>query len=289
LVKPTPQRSLELLSHFSLRSQYRLGDLLSLVLRYTSNRVSRQARHNIRLCFADMAPAEKQALYREAIRHTCYAMTELAAVWCWPVDRVLAKVASTDVCAEFEQSSQARIILAPHLGSWETLAVWLGKNCGSMFLYKRRKSKNRDLDQFIIEARARSGGEPVSTKKAGLRRLLIGLKKGGSVVILPDQKPSSNKARIDANFFGKRAPTTTLVNTLCRKVDCDVFIATASRSSPAGEFSLCIQPLGHARLAGDDGANARYMNDQIEQLVRQHLGQYQWGYSRFSNRVYESV
>ncbi len=261
--------------------------MISLVLRNTSNQVSRQARENIRLCFADLDRAGQQALYHEAMRHTCYAMTELAAIWCWPVERVLARITSIDVCDEFEQSSQSRIILVPHLGSWETLAVWLGRHYNAIMLYKRRK--NREVDSFIKQVRARSGGELVPTKKHGLRQLLIGLKAGRSLMILPDQRPGGKKAYIESSFFGFSAPTTTLVQNLCSKIDCDVFIASVCRSAPPGEFSLRIRPLEQARLAADDVDSAQYMNDQIEALVRQHPAQYQWGYRRFDSRAYAAA
>lgn len=281
------QRWLELLSRFSLRNQYRLAELISLFLSNTSNQVSRQARANIRLCFADLEPSAQRVLYRDVMRHTCYAMTELAAVWCWPVERVLERITSADICDEFLRSSRARIILAPHLGSWETLALWLGHNSNAIMLYKRRK--NRELDSFIRQARARSGGSLVPTKKRGLRQLLIGLKDGKSLMILPDQKPGGKKAYIESRFFGFSAPTTTLVQNLCSKIDCDVFIANMCRSEPPGEFSLQIRPLEHARLAADDIASAQYMNDRIEALVRRQLAQYQWGYRRFDSRVYAAA
>jgi len=286
--KPAVQYWLELLSHASLRTLYRLGDAIAFVVRYTSNRVTRQTRQNIAVCFPELGKREQKALYQNVIRHTCYALTELPALWCWPPDRVMERINTVDVCDSFGQSTRGQIILAPHIGAWETLSVWLGETTSNpMYLYKRRK--NRDLDQFIIQARARTGGVPVSTKKSGLRQLLVGLKKGSCVTILPDQKPRDNKVRIESSFFALSAPTTTLVHSLCSKIDCDVFIAAVIRSSPAGEFSLSIQPLEHARLGGDQIESAQYMNDQIEHLARRFLGQYQWSYRRFSNRVYESV
>ena len=275
------------MSHFSLRTLYRVAEMIAPVLRNTPNQVSRQMRSNISLCCADLEPREQRQLYRDAMRHTCYAMTELAAVWCWPVDRVLERITSIDICPEFETSGRARIVIAPHLGSWETLAVWLGKHYQPIMMYKRRK--NKALDQYIKQARARSGGTLVPTKKHGLRQLLLGMKQGGSLMILPDQKPGGNKARIDSSFFGVSAPTTTLVQNLCTKVDCDVFIAAVCRSTPAGEFNLLIRPLDAALLAGDEAGSAQYMNDQIEALVRENLAQYQWGYRRFSNRSYASL
>jgi Kdo2-lipid IVA lauroyltransferase/acyltransferase len=286
--KPAAQHSLELLSHLSLRSLYRVADAMALVLQYSSNRATRQARQNIAACFPELDSRARKALYKEVIRNTCRALFELPALWCWPPDRVMERVSRVEVCDEFQQSTRGRIILAPHIGAWEVLSVWLGKTVSDpMYLYKRRR--NRDFDEFIKQARARTGGVPVSTKKSGLRQLLVGLKKGGCVTILPDQKPSFKKVRIESSFFGLSAPTTTLVHTLCSKIDCDVFTATVIRSSPPGDFSLSIQPLEHARLGADKIESAQYMNDEIEKLARRHLEQYQWTYRRFSSRVYESL
>jgi KDO2-lipid IV(A) lauroyltransferase len=287
LGKPLVQHGLELLSHLSLRSLYRLGDLLALIVGNTPNRVSRTARQNIALCFPELDRAAAKRLYRQVIRHTCYSAIEVAAVWCWPMDKIGAHITEVEVCDSFEQSSRGRIILLPHLGSWETLAVWLGQRCNVMYLYKR--NKNRAVNEFVREARARTGGVPIPTKKHGLRQLLVGLKRGGSAVILPDQRPRQNKVQIASSFFGHDAPTTTLVQNLCAKLDCDVFIAMVYRSSPPGNFGICIEPLDHDRLAAEPEASALYMNEQIEQRVRRFPEQYNWGYRRFSNQVYDSA
>ncbi len=278
---------MELLARLSLHAQYRLGKWLAWLLRNTGNQLSRQTRESIRVCFADETPTERERLYRESMRQTCYAMTELGAIWGWPPERVLAQITQQDICAEFGQSTRGRIVLAPHLGSWETLAVWLGRTCQAMMLYKRMR--NRSLDAYISTARARSGGTLVPTKKHGLRKLMIELREGGSLMILPDQRPAKNKARIESTFWGFPAPTTTLVQNLCAKIDCDVFLATVYRSDPPGEFGLRILPLSHARLAGDETESAAYLNQQIELLARDYVEQYQWGYRRFDDEVYAAV
>ena len=114
--------------------------------------------------------------------------------------------------------------------------------------------------------------------------------KASSLVPMPElnanQKPGAGKARIESELFGVNAPTTTLVRNLCSKVDCEVFLATIYRSSPPEEFGLTIQPLDRECLAGEEISSARYMNDRIEQLVRQFPEQYQWSYRRFSNKAY---
>ena len=285
--KPLLQRLLELLSRGSLRTQYRIGNWLALVVGSFPNQVSRQTRHNLALCFPVLDPAERKRLYREVMRQICYSGTELGALWHWPGERVEQQITRVEVCEQFDQAEGGRIILAPHLGSWEALSVWCGNRFESMYLYKRRK--NKKVDAYVKQARARTGGIPVPTKKHGLKQALVGLRKGSSLVILPDQKPSSNKARIPSEFFGLDAPTTTLVHSLCSRLDCPVFIAVVYRSSPPGEFSLHIESLDRERLAGDAEDSARYMNEAIEQRVRRRPEQYQWGYRRFSNFVYDNA
>jgi KDO2-lipid IV(A) lauroyltransferase len=282
--KSAIQHILELLAHFPLRFQYRLGDGIAFIIRCIPNRYSRLMRQHIKLCLPELDQSAQTQLYRQALRHTVYTFTELGAVWCWPAEKILRRVTTVDICEEFHQAAGCKIILAPHLGSWETLGIWLGQNCDAIILYKRLK--NKALDSFVRQVRGRTGGMPVPTKKRGLRKLLIGLHDGHNLMTLPDQKPGGGKARIESEFFGVNAPTTTLVKNLCSKVDCEVFIATIYRSSPPGEFSLTIQPLDRNRLVIDETTSAQYMNDKIEQLVRQFPEQYQWSYRRFSNKAY---
>lgn len=241
-------------------------------------------RQHIQLCLPELDRSSQQWLYRETTRQTVYVFTELAAVWYWPADKILDRVTTIDICEEFHQTRRCKIILAPHLGSWEILGIWLGQNCNAIILYKRLR--NKALDKFVRLMRGRTGGTPVPTKKSGLRKLLIGLRAGKDVMILPDQRPGGGKARIESEFFGINAPTTTLVRNLCSKVDCEVFLATIYRSSPPGEFGLTIQPLDRERLARDETESAQYMNDKIEEMIKRFPEQYQWGYRRFSNKAY---
>ena len=66
--KPLAQHCLELLSHASLRTLYRLGDFLALLVGNIPNRVSSTARQNIALCFPELDVGAQRRLYRQAIR-----------------------------------------------------------------------------------------------------------------------------------------------------------------------------------------------------------------------------
>lgn len=285
--KPAAQILLELLSGLSLRNQYRFADLVSFFVNHIPNQLARQARENIQLCFAEESQAWQKRLARESIRHTSYSLFELAAVWCWPASRILAVVDEQQVSEAFSASSKGKIVIAPHLGSWELLNIWLAQRGETLSLY--RPLRNPGYAQFVLDSRSRNGAELVPTTTAGLRKLLRGLQQGSTLMLLTDQKPAAKKNSVDAAFFGRQASTTTLVNSLARKVDCDVFIAAACRSEPAAKFDLVIQPLQTERLAGEARASTQYMNDQIELLARQCPAQYQWTYRRFTANEYKQL
>ena len=266
---------------------YWIGDLIGFFGNRIPNQLSSVADQNIRLCLGGLNRDKQKSLKTEAIRHTCYSMTELASVWCWPPEKILARVTSEVVCDEFTNSKKGKIVIAPHLGSWELLNIWLASNTRLLSLYKPRD--NVAIDEFILKSRSRNGAQLVPTNTAGLRQIIKGINHGDTIMILPDQKPGYGTAEISARFFGHSAPTIPLVRNICVKQDCDVFIAVMYRQQPRGKFGLKIESLAYDNLAAGEIESAQYLNDQIERLVRLHLDQYQWGYKRFAHSEYQSL
>ena len=270
---------LKLLAVFPPGLLYYVADILSIFITLIPNRTSRLILKNIRMCFPDLDPVEQKRLHRSTIRHFCYSIFELPAIWCWSADKILARITQIDVCDSFEHSKKARIIIAPHLGSWELLVLWLAKQNNFMCLYKPQPQLS--VDQFILKARSRNGVQMLPIDSSGLRQLSRGLKQGKTAMILPDQRPRKDKVRLMSRFFGHEAPTTPMVHNLCRRIDCDVFIATLVRNRNQGDFHLHIKALEHGKIAAEQQQSLDYMNKEIEELIKQYPEQYQWGYSRF--------
>ncbi|MFV2031595.1 MAG: lysophospholipid acyltransferase family protein [Gammaproteobacteria bacterium] len=285
--KPAIQILLELLSHSSIKTQYRIGAILGFFASRIPNQLSTLTESNIRLSLGGLNREKQQSLKQDAIRHTCYSLTELAAVWCWPAEKILARIETKNVCDQFRDSGKGRIVIAPHLGSWELLNLWLASETRLWSLYK--SPKNPAADRFILQARSRNGAQLAPTDASGLRKIIRGIKQGDTIMVLPDQRPRAGRAQVESRFFGRIAPTTPLVRNICRKVDCDAFIAVMYRQHAIGTFGLSIEPLAHDRLAADEQESAQYLNDEIEKRVKLHLAQYQWGYKRFERSEYLSL
>jgi len=227
-----------------------------------------------------------RTLCRETLKHSCYFACELAAIWCWPIEKVLAMTVSTNVCKSFASSQKSRIVIVPHLGNWELLNLWLASQYEFMSLYKPQD--NPSTDQFVFNARSRNGAVLLPVDAPGLKQLSKGLRQGRNAMILPDQRPKKGKARILSKFFGYPAPTTPLIHSLCKRLDCDVFLATAFRDVGSGQFDITVKALELNKLSQDQQTSLDYMNSEIEALTRQHPEQYQWGYSRFKRSTYRS-
>ena len=242
------------------------------------------AQQNILLCFPGKSAVDQNKIIKQSINHTVCSFIELAALWYKPIDHVLSQVTLKSIPESFYHSTQAKIIIAPHFGSWELLNLWLAKHDCIYSLYKPAKSKT--TNHFILNGRTRTGAHLIPTSTAGLRNLINALKNHNSVMILPDQRPAWQSSQLDSVFFGHTAPTTTLINKLTKKIDCSVFIAAAIRTDNSKKYKIHIEELKKEQLNGDPQISVDYLNKQIERFIATDIEQYQWSYRRFSDKTY---
>lgn len=272
------------LSLCSLGCLFRLARILAFIVARTRNQLTTQTRQNIQLCFAEFNPAQQHKLINNSLVHTCCALLELAALWHKPIDAVLARITHRDIDPQFVDSQKAKIIIAPHHGSWELLNLWLAQQGPLYALYK--PARKASLDQYIHARRTRNGATLVPANTAGLRTLLQGLKKHATCMILPDQKPAANMAQTPSLFYGHAADTGLLVKKLASKLDCEIYLAAVTRNLDQANYQLSIQALDREAIVADDETSARYLNQAIESLISQQVCQYQWPYRRFTESVY---
>jgi KDO2-lipid IV(A) lauroyltransferase len=278
---------LKALSLLSLGGLYRIADFFDPFIATFPNRASRLIRQNIQLCFPDLNSDEQRQLCRLTIRHSCYSAFELAAVWCWPVEKILARITSENVCGSFHASKKGRIVVVPHLGNWELVNLYLAQQGDLVSLYKTQT--NAAVDSLLLTARSRNGAHLMPANISGLRQLSLALKQGKTVMILPDHRPEKNKSQLMATFFGVEAPVAPLIYKFCKRIDCDIFIATIFRNRDDASFHLDLNELEHEKITVDQQSGLNYLNSQLEFLIKQHPEQYQWAYRRFDPSTYHAL
>jgi len=259
-----------------------LAQLCGWLLWLTASRARKTTETNLALCFPSMVAAQRQTLARQSLVETMKLSLEMGPAWIWPAERAIAlidRVEGRELIDAARNAGRGVVILAPHIGNWELLGLWLGKHYQAIHLYQPPKSPL--LDRLIRTARSRSGAQVVATDKKGVATLLKGLKNGAITGILPDQEPDASGG-VFAPFFGVNALTATLAANLARKTNA-VMLAVYVKRTDDG-YALVIEPVDDSVMSEDETVAATAVNRAVEICVHAVPAQYQWEYKRFKAR-----
>ncbi len=241
------------------------------------SRAARTTRKNIRLCFPELADAQSELLARRSLQQTSYLIAEAGMFFHWPRRRWadLLSVSGAEHIETARAAGRGVLILAPHFGNWECLALYLGEHSVTALYDPPRITS---LEKPLRAARERSGVRMLPIDRRGLRSIYEALSAGEVTALLPDQVPSRNSG-VYAPFFGVPALTMTFAHRLIHRTRPSVLLGVARRA--ASGFSVEFSPLPEEIHSDDAVISATVMNQAIEELVRTDPAQYQWEYKRF--------
>lgn len=239
----------------------------------------RITRENIELCFPQLDPAASNRLIRASLIESGKMLFETGAVWLrdfsWVKSKILA-VHRRDILDDALAEGKGVVLLAPHLGNWEVLGLYLSEIPTATFLYQPPDIDT--LEKIIREGREKAGATLVPTNRRGVLALLKVIKAGGFTGILPDQVPDAAGGEF-APFYGVPALTMTLVNSLRERSDARVVAAYAERVK--GGFEIHFVPAAAGIDAADTLTALTALNQTVEACVNAIPAQYQWEYKRF--------
>jgi KDO2-lipid IV(A) lauroyltransferase len=259
-----------------------LGYLLGQYLARSDSASGRVTRENLRLCMPQLPASERELLARASLVETARAMLETGAVWLrdyrW-VERRIVAVEGLELAQAALADARGLIILAPHLGNWEVLGLYLSTLGPITSLYQ--PPDNPVLEQIVRHSREKVGATLVPTNRQGVTALLKTLKSGGFTAILPDQVPEPSGGAF-APFFGVPALTMTLVHNLVQRTHSQVLMAYARRVP--GGFVIVFRHAAEGIGGDDEQRSLAQLNSSIEACVRAVPAQYQWEYKRFKKQ-----
>ncbi len=212
---------------------------------------------------------------------------ELPKIWC--SENVVHSV-DINGFSEIEKllnRGRGLICLSPHLGSFELVPKVFSTTTPISILYK--PSKNARLDRILRELRPTRNITMVEPDFSGVKKLLIALKKGEIVGLLPDQVPPLDYG-VTKLFFGKPAYTMTLAAKLMLKTNSPV-VWTYVNYKKNG-WRVNIKSWNYENLSKKNICQiTKEINKKIEELVLEEPESYLWGYDRYktpkklSNRI----
>ena len=161
---------LNLLARLPLLWMHRIGRLIGWFFMLIPNRERLHAEINLRICFPELTNAERRSLCERSLMQAGRTFTEMAAVWLWPIERVMGLVRSVSGAHHLEREpGQGLIVLAPHLGCWEIAGLYLASLGEVTTLY--RPPRKPALNPLIRKARERNGAKLVPTDSQGVKQL----------------------------------------------------------------------------------------------------------------------
>lgn len=273
---------LRLLALLPLRTLHALGAAIGRLLLWRRGRTVHNTAVNLEIARPGLPAAAREAMLREAMVEAGKSVTEIIKVWGGGARRSLGLVREVRGAELFDAALAAGkgvIIAAPHLGCWELLNYWLCSRTPMAILY--RPPRIAAIEQLLRKVRGSLAPEQVRAEGAGVRTLYKRLAGGGTVGILPDQKPRAGDGQV-APFFGRPALTMVLLPRLAARTGATVLFAFAERLPHGEGFRIHLLP------APDDLANADLelacgaLNHGVESCVERAFAQYQWQYKRYS-------
>ncbi|GGY30189.1 lipid A biosynthesis lauroyl acyltransferase [Rhodanobacter panaciterrae] len=273
---------LRLLALLPLRVLHGIGGGLGRLLLWRRGRMVHNTAVNLRIAQPSLDDAGQAALLHEVMVESGKSASEIVKVWGAGAERALELVREVRGAALLDAAlatGKGVIIAAPHLGCWELLNYWLCRRTPMAILY--RPPRIAAIEGLLRKVRGALAPEQVRADGAGVRTLYKRLAAGGTVGILPDQKPRAGEGQF-APFFGRQALTMVLLPRLAARTGATVLFAFAERLPRGAGYRIHLLPAAPGLADADLGIACCALNQGVQNCVELAFAQYQWQYKRYS-------
>jgi KDO2-lipid IV(A) lauroyltransferase len=239
---------------------------------------------NVRMCFPDWTDGQRARFIRRYYRNISYSFYCLGLAWFGSDKRLrrVAKLVGHEHCLKALEAGSNVILLAPHTVGMEVGGIRLAMDQPAIYLYS--KPKNDLIHEALYYYRTRHSGVGIA-RFDSLRPLIKDMKSGLPFYYLPDQDPDrSTMDYVFVPFMGVQAATFTAPARIA-KITKAVVLPCYSRQLSFGRgFEFVINPPMKDFPSGDNMADARAINAEMEKIIEAMPDQYLWSYRRFKTR-----
>lgn len=258
-----------------------IGNVFGFLLYLLAKRRRRIATINLRLCFPDMGDDERARLVRDHFMMFGRGIIERTILW-WSSAERIRKLIRVEGVEHFDAiKDKPSILLTPHFVGMDVGGQWIAQHTDTVCMYANQKS--RYLTELLKSKRARFRNQRLFARQEGLRPIIKGMRAGMPLIYPPDQDQGIKDGAF-IPFFGVPAATMASVPRIAQMTGAKV-VPSITRVLPGGQgYVLTFYPAWENYPSGDDIADARRMNEFIEQRVLEMPEQYFWVHKRFKTR-----
>ncbi|MBI5430973.1 MAG: lipid A biosynthesis acyltransferase [Nitrosomonadales bacterium] len=247
--------------------------------------LSKERRHvadvNLELCFPNMSTTERKRLVRKHFRAFGRSFIERGILWWASPERINRLVRVEGIEHFHAEHGKPLILLTAHFVALDVGGCWLAQNTDVVTVYS--KQKNPYFETFLYNKRRRFGNQLLYTRQDGMRPAIKAMRLGHPFYYFTDQDFNARDA-LYIPFFGVPANTLNTVSRIAAMTGAKV-VPCISRVLPdAAGYEVRFYPPWENYPSGDDAADARRVNEFIEQRVLEMPEQYFWLHKRFKTR-----
>ncbi len=252
------------------------------VLLYKVGKERRQvAMTNLRLCFPAMKDDEREKLVRAHFKMFARSLLERTILW-WGSGERIRSLIRVEGVEHFEAiKHKSAVLLTPHFVGMDAGGQWIAQETDTVCMYARQK--NVYLTELLLKKRARFRQQKLYSRQQGLRPILKGMREGHPFIYPPDQDQGVRDGAF-IPFFGVPAATMTSLPRIAQMTGAKVVPSITRMLPGSAGYVLTFYPAWENYPSGDDIADARRMNEFIEQRILEMPEQYFWLHKRFKTR-----
>lgn len=272
---------LRLAAFLPYRVLMRLGDAIGTLAWYLVPYRRRIVETNLSLCFPDLDRRERQRLARSNLRYTGRGLMEVALAW-WGGAARLEGLAEREGVAHLHAAlaeGRGVLLVGAHFTPLDLTGRLLQQAVPIHAIY--RAHPNPVVERAMAAGRRRHIAGAL--ERGDMRGMVRVLRRGGVLWYPPDQD-YGRRHSVFAPFFGVQAATITMTARLARLSGAVVMPAYGVARPDGRGYCLRIHPPLEGFPGGDDEADARRLNAQLEAEVRRYPAQYYWVHRRFKTR-----
>ncbi len=244
-------------------------------------RLRRTARRNLELAYPEKTTAEREAIIGEvfqSIARLLYAFARFPQLNRENISEWI-RYEGLEHYLEAKKCGRGVLIATAHFGNWELSAFAHALMTEPMHVMIRPLD-NPAIDRLVEERRQLSGNQLISKREAA-RAVLRALQDNQAVGVLIDQNTSIEEG-VFVNFFGTPACANTGFAKLAAHTGAQVIPGFATWSESERRYVLRFYP--PLPMTGDLALDSQLLHAKLEQVIREHPGQWLWIHRRWKTR-----
>lgn len=236
---------------------------------------------NIRLCFPELSTQEQNKLVKETFIQNGIGFFEVAWSWWLRPHSLVGRytVENLDLLHQLQAKGKGVLLVGAHFVHLDLCGAMLSVATPMGVIY--RKNNNPVLEHIVTRGRERIFSEV--HERSDMRAITRSLKNGAAIWYAPDQD-FNHRQSVFATFFGITASTLTTTSRLAKMGDAAVLGLFHYRDPITHHYRIVFKSIDSSFPTGDDVQDSTFVNNMIEQAIREEPSQYMWVHRRFKTR-----